>query len=140
MRVDHVAVLDPRLDGLRVGLHHVQRPGLAALLADVHEDERVVAAHHLVGEVEPTGAEVGDRDPGRLLALPQALGDRAAEAVVAQPEVADGRDEDLLLRGRGRHQSFAPFEASVAVSGSSSTWPSCGAIEGLSSSGSSVSG
>jgi hypothetical protein len=33
-------------------------PGLAALAADVDEHERVVAAHDLVGEVEPAGAEV----------------------------------------------------------------------------------
>ena len=44
-------------------------PGLAALAADVDEHERVVAAHHLVGEVEPAGAEVEHRHAGRQLAL-----------------------------------------------------------------------
>ena len=48
----------------RVGLHHVQRPRLAALAGDVDEHQRVVAAHDLVGEVEPAGAEVEHPHPG----------------------------------------------------------------------------
>ena len=58
VRVDHLPVLDARLDVLLVRLHHVERPGLAALAAHVYQHERVVAAHHLVGEVEAAGAEV----------------------------------------------------------------------------------
>ena len=64
VRADDLAVLDRRDLG-RVGLDHVQRPRLAALAAGVDEDERVVAAHHLVGEVEATGAEVEHADPRR---------------------------------------------------------------------------
>ena len=61
VRVEHLAVLDRAVDVLGVGLHHVQRPRRAALAADVDQDQRVVAAHHLVGEVQAAGAEVGDR-------------------------------------------------------------------------------
>ena len=42
----------------RVGLDHVQLAGLAALARDVDQHERVIAAHDLVGEVEPARAEV----------------------------------------------------------------------------------
>ena len=61
---------------LGVGLHHVERAGIAALAADVDEDQGVVAAHHLVGEVEPAGAEVEHAHPVRQLASVEALGDR----------------------------------------------------------------
>ena len=82
VRVDHLAVLDPGLDVLLARLHHVERPGLAALPADVHQHQRVVAAHHLVGEVEAAGAEVEDRRALGQLARLEALYHLAAEAVV----------------------------------------------------------
>ena len=69
-------------------------PGLAALAADVEDHERVVAAHHLVGEVEAAGAGVHHRDAVGQLALLEPARDLAAEAVVAQPGVADAGDED----------------------------------------------
>ena len=102
VRVEHLAVLDARRDVLLVGLHHVERARLAALAADVDEDQRVVAAHDLVGEVEAAGAEVHHAHAGGQLAPFEALDDLAAEAVVAQPGVADAGHEDLLLE-RLRH-------------------------------------
>jgi hypothetical protein len=100
--VEHLAVLDAGGDVGLVGLHDVQRAGLAALAADVDEHQRVVAAHHLVGEVEPAGGEVAHADARGQVAVLQAPDDLTAEAVVAQPRVADAGDEDLLL-GRLRH-------------------------------------
>ena len=93
------------VDGLLVGLHHVQRARLAALAADVEDHERVVAAHHLVGEVEPAGAGVHHRHAGGQLALGEAPRHLAAEAVVAQPGVADAGDEDPRL-ALGAHGSI----------------------------------
>ena len=97
MRIDHLAVLD-RLDLIGVRLHHVERPGLAPLPADVDQDQRVVAAHDLVGEVEAAGAEVEHADPVRELGALEPLGDEAAEGVVLHPRVADAGDQDLLRR------------------------------------------
>ena len=96
MRADRLAVLD-RLDLVRVGLDHVDVSRLAALLADVDQDHRVVAAHHLVGEVEASRAEVLDMDAGRDPHLEQPVDHVATETIVAEPGVADARDQDLLL-------------------------------------------
>ena len=96
MGIDHLTVLDLGVDVGLVDLHHVQRARRLALPADVDQDQRVIAAHHLVGEVQSAGAEVGDLDAGRDLAAGQQLGHLAAEAVVAHPGVADAGDEDLL--------------------------------------------
>ena len=82
VRVDHLAVLDAGLDLLLGRLHHVERAGLAALAAHVDQDERVVAAHHLVGEVEPAGPEVEHRGALGQLARLEPLHHLAAEAVV----------------------------------------------------------
>ena len=68
VRVEHLAVLDAGRDVVLVGLHDVERAGLAALAADVDEHQRVVAAHDLVGEVEAAGAEVADADAGGQVA------------------------------------------------------------------------
>src|SRR5689334_6746586 len=96
VRVYHLAVLDARLNVFLGRLHHVERAGLAALAADVHEDQSVVAAHHLVGQVEPAGAEVEHRRLGRQLALAEPLCHLSAEAVVAHPRVADPGYEHVL--------------------------------------------
>ena len=61
------------------------------------QDERVVAAHHLVGEIEPAGAEVARRvTPSGSARSRQAPRDLAAEAVVPHEGVADAGDQDLL--------------------------------------------
>ena len=132
MGADHLTVFDRRdLGG--VGLDHVQRAGLAALAADVDEHQRVVALHHLVGEIEPADAEVEDRDSLGQLALSEALGDVAAEAVVGHPGVADPGDEDLTgALARFAHESTAstspalknrylPVSRNSSCAGSSST-------------------
>src|SRR5579872_1792356 len=102
VRVEAGAVLDPRLDAGLVDLHHIQRPRLPALPACVDQDERVVAAHHLVGEVESAGTEVHDSDPRGQRALAQPPYDLAPEPVVAQPAVTDAGDQDLR-RARPGH-------------------------------------
>src|ERR1700733_7038069 len=94
MGVDPVAVLDRARDRLLVGLHHIQRAGLASLLGDVEDHERVVAAHDLVGQVEPPGAGVHDGDARRERALAKAPGDLAAETVIPQPGVTDAGDQN----------------------------------------------
>ena len=66
-----------------------------ALAVDVHDDQGVVAAHHLVGEVETAGAEVEHAHAGRELALLQPLGHLATEAVVAHEGVADAGHQYL---------------------------------------------
>ena len=50
------------------------------------------AAHHFVGEVRPARAEVDHVDTFWELALVEQLRDRAAEAVVAHPRIADPGD------------------------------------------------
>ena len=87
----HVAVLDAELDESGSASITYSVPGVAALAADVDQDERVVAAHHLVGEVEAAVPKSATVDARRLLALAQPLRDGGAEAVVAHPEVADAR-------------------------------------------------
>ena len=73
VRVDHLAVLDARGDSASLGLEHVERARRAAALAgDVEQDQRVVAAHHLVGEIEAARAEVLDCDAVRQLQLASA--------------------------------------------------------------------
>ena len=96
MRVEDLTVGDVALHVVGLDLHHIQRSRRLALPTDVDQDQRVVAAHDLVGEVEPAGAEVDDVHAVWQLVLAQALGDLAAEAVVAQPGVADAGNEDLL--------------------------------------------
>ena len=96
VRVDHLPVLDAGLDVVLERLHHVERAGLSALPAHVDQDERVVAAHHLVGEVEPAGAEVEHRGALGELARLEPLHDLAAEPVVLQPGVADAGNQDAL--------------------------------------------
>ena len=76
---------------------HVERPRLAALARRVEQHERVVAAHQLVGEVQPAGAEVHHRHAVGHAARLQPARALAAERVVLQPGVADAGDEDLLL-------------------------------------------
>ena len=100
VRGDHLAVLDRARVVRRVGLDHVQLAGLAALARDVDQHERVVAAHDLVGEVEPARAEVHHRHARRQLAPLEPLRGLRAEAVVLHPRVADPGDEDLLLEVR----------------------------------------
>ena len=85
------------VDRLLVRLHHVQRARLAALPADVHDHERVVAAHHLVGEVEPARAGVHHRHAGGHSRGGQAPRHLAAESVVAQPGVTDAGHQDAHL-------------------------------------------
>src|SRR4249919_3382187 len=99
VRADRLAVLD-RLDIRRIGLEHVYVSRLAALLAHVDQDHRVIAAHDLVGEVEATGAEVLDLDTGRDTHLEQPVDYVAPETVVPEPGVADARHQDLLLHVR----------------------------------------
>ena len=94
--IEHLTVLDLAVDVLGVGLHHVERARGLALPADVDQDKRVIAAHHLIGQVQPTGPEVDDLDAGRQLTAGEQLGHLSAEAVISQPGVADPGDEDLL--------------------------------------------
>ena len=116
------AVLDARLDRLLVRLHHVERARLAALAADVDEDQRVVAAHHLVGEVEPAGAEVEHRPrPRGSSRCVEPLDDLAAEAVVAQPGVADAGDQDA--RVSFDHLHLGGEEKRKRPVSRSSSWP-----------------
>ena len=100
VRVDRLAVLDRRRDILEVGLDHVERARLAALARDVDQHQRVVAAHDLVGEVEPARAEVHHRHARRQLARLQPLRDDRAEAVVLHPRVADARRRGSASRTR----------------------------------------
>ena len=97
MRVDDLAVLDRAAEVGQLRLEDVERPGRAALARGVEQHERVVAAHELVGEVEPARADVHDGHPGRHPAVLQAPRALRAEGVVLQPGVADAGDEDLLL-------------------------------------------
>ena len=99
VRIDQVAVLDPGLDRLGVGLHHVERPGLSALLTDVDENESVVAAHHLVREIEAAGPEVGNGHPGGWSRSCSRSRPRRRSRR-PEPDVADGGDEDLLRNRR----------------------------------------
>src|SRR5207248_2314279 len=78
-----------------VGLHDIERSRRAALAADVDQDQRVIAAHDLVGEVQAAGAEVHHVHTRGKLACCQHLGHLAPEAVVAQPGVPDPGHEDL---------------------------------------------
>ena len=55
---------------------------------------RVVAAHHLIGEIQAAGPGVHHRHVRRELALLQAPGHLAAEAVISEPRVADAGDQD----------------------------------------------
>ena len=118
-----LAVLDAGLDLLLERLHHVERPGLTALPADVDQDERVVAAHDLVGEVEPAGAEVEHRRALGQLARLQALDDLAAEAVVLEPRVADARPPGSAsshhLHLGGKEPEKAPVSRMISWPGSS---------------------
>ena len=90
----------PAADVVLVGLHHVQRPRLAALAADVHQHERAVAAQHLVGEVEAAAAEVEHGYLRRQLAPFEGLRHGRAEPVVLEPGVADSGDQDPRCRPR----------------------------------------
>src|SRR5262245_42250757 len=101
--VEHRAVLDAGLHVLLGDLHDVERAGLAALAADVDQHEGVVAAHHLVGEAEAPGPRVERRDPRGQVAPGEPAGDLAAEAVVAEPGVADAGHQHLALAG-GLHE------------------------------------
>ena len=76
-------------------------PGSPPCLDYVDDHQRAVAAHDLVREVEPAGADVHHADAGRQLALGQPPRHLGAERVVLQPRVADAGDEDLLLELRG---------------------------------------
>jgi hypothetical protein len=54
---------------------------------------------HRVGEVHAADAEVDDLHPGRQLPPRQTVRERDAEAVVAEEDVADPRDEDPRAGG-----------------------------------------
>ena len=110
VRVDHLAVLDAGGDLGLLGLEHVERAGRAVAAHDVDQDERVVAPHHLVGEIEATGAEVLDRHARLGLALLEHPHDLGTEAVVAHERVADPCDQDLraALRHDASRSSSSP--------------------------------
>ena len=114
VRVDHLAVLDAALDLLLVGLHQIERPGFTPLTGDVHQDHGVVAAHHLVGEVEPAGAEVQNRDSGGELSLAEAPDDLAPEPIVLEPGVADAGHQNLPLPRRTQSRSSARASGSTS--------------------------
>ena len=66
--------------------------GLAARQR-VDEDEPVPGVEQLVCEVDPADAEVASGDAVGQLAVREPADDLAAEAVVAQEDVADAGDE-----------------------------------------------
>ena len=72
-------------------------PGSPPCRARVDEHKRVVAAQNLVCEVEPATAEVGDGDIRRKLTRAQTFRHLAREAVISEPEIAHGSDQDHAL-------------------------------------------
>ena len=71
-------------------------PGGLALPADVDQDQRVVASHHLVRQVEAARSEVHHLDAVGKVPPGEHPRHLAPEPVIPKPGVADPGDEDLL--------------------------------------------
>src|SRR5689334_15235161 len=61
----------------------------------VDQNRELVAVRELVGEIESANAEVSNGDPGRQRLFGERAGDGAAEAVVAEEDVADAGHEHV---------------------------------------------
>ena len=97
VRVDHARRPRSRPSTDRVGLHHVQRPGLAALPADVDEDERRRS------RASPRRRGRARRCRSRRRATPSGSSRARSRFATSppkpssrEPEVADRGDQDLI--------------------------------------------
>ena len=82
---------------VEVGLDDVDSPRFAATLHGVDQDQPVVAVEQLVGQVHAADSEVDHLDPARqgwARVRGEPGGHLHAEAVVAEEDVPDARDQD----------------------------------------------
>ena len=111
-------------------LHHVQRPGLAALAAhvDEHAARRSRASPRRRGRARRCRSRARPR-PRAARARSSRFDDLAAEAVVAQPGVADAGDQDPLhsttSTSGGKNHRKRPVSRSTSWPGSSTLTPRC---------------
>ena len=96
----HPVRVDRRLDVVELRLDHARACPAAARRRRVEQHDRVVAVAERVGEVHAADPVVDHLDAGRQRARGEPLGERDAEAVVAEEDVADAGDEDPPRRDR----------------------------------------